>query len=262
MTVDVGDMLRPLSARSVVASTLLGTDPPAMAGRLLVAFGERFGISPGTTRVALSRMIERGELVNTDGVYQLAGPLLERKERQDRGRVDGSTTWDGTWEQAVVVATGRSPDRRATLRRSLAALDLGELREGVWLRPANLDPLRLESVRAAVAGQVQWFQLAPVSQERAAALVEDLFELEPWADQARALSVALEAARARLRSDDAALVDGFMLAAAALRHFVHDPRLPLVLEPTGWPAASLRAAYEGYQRDYQHLLRELFRRQR
>ena len=71
----------PLSARSVIASTLLGSDPPRLAGRLLVAIGEPFGIPRGTMRVALTRMVDRGELTNIDGTYKLRGELLQRKER-------------------------------------------------------------------------------------------------------------------------------------------------------------------------------------
>ena len=53
---------RPLSARSVVASTLLGMRPPRLPTQILVRSGALFGIAEGTTRVALSRMVAAGEL--------------------------------------------------------------------------------------------------------------------------------------------------------------------------------------------------------
>ncbi len=53
---------RPLTARSIVASALLGTHPPVLRGQLLVRLGELFGVAEGTTRVALSRMVAAGEL--------------------------------------------------------------------------------------------------------------------------------------------------------------------------------------------------------
>ena len=66
-----------LSARSVIASTLLGTVPPRLPGRLLVAFAGEFGIQAGTTRTALSRMVDKGELRHLDGgQYELDGDLL------------------------------------------------------------------------------------------------------------------------------------------------------------------------------------------
>ncbi len=54
--------LRPMSARSVVASVLLGSHPPELPVAALVHLCSRFGIAEGTTRVALSRMVAAGEL--------------------------------------------------------------------------------------------------------------------------------------------------------------------------------------------------------
>ena len=256
----IANLLRPLSARSLVASALLGTHPPALPGRLLVAMGERFGISDGTTRVALSRMVERGELSNDDGVYALAGPLLERQERQDRSRrTEPTQRLDGTWQQAVVTATGRSPSDRHQLRRNLASLGLGELREGVWMRPANLDPARLPVARSAVAEQVAWFTVTPATDQQPADLIVQLFDLDAWAETANALQFAIGQARAELDTRDDAVVSGFNLASATLRHVVHDPQLPAELAPPSWPAEALRHSYEQLERAYQKLLRNFFR---
>jgi len=260
---DAARMLRPLSARSVVASTLLGTHPPSLPGRLLVALGERFGISAGTTRVALSRMIDRGELVNADGVYMLTGPLLRRQARQDASRIrPPQGEWDGTWEQAVIVGSGRSAVERSQLRRNLTALGLGEWREGVWMRPANLDVDDQAAARADVDRHVMWFRVMALTPDEAAEISSIVFDLEAWATDAKALEYALVSARARLSTDDSGLVDGFMLSAAALRHFTHDPRLPVELQPPDWPAASLHQAFDAYHADYQTLLGDFFRAQR
>ena len=256
-------VLRPLSARSVVASTLLGTHPPSLPGRLLVALGERFGISAGTTRVALSRMIDRGELTNTDGVYALTGYLLQRQARQDASRARPSgNDWDGTWEQAVIVGSGRSAVERAQLRRTLGSLGLGEWREGVWIRPANLSVADQASARAGIDEHVRWFRVMAVPPDEAAEMIAAAFDLEGWAADAKALGLALVSARARLTSDDTAVVDGFMLSAAALRHFTRDPRLPAELQPPDWPADSLHQAFDSYHTDYQAVIGEFFRSQR
>ncbi len=253
-------LLRPLSARSLVASALLGTHPPTLPGALLVALGERFGISGGTVRVALSRMVERGELTNDAGVYALAGELLERQERQDRSRADRpQTPWDGTWEQAVVTGSGRSAPDRNRLRTALTALGLGEVREGVWMRPANLDPLRLPSARAVVDEQADWFTVTSIDDDRASALVGHLFDLDGWAATSVALRSALVGAQVDLEVDDDAVVSGFTLASATLRHLVHDPDLPAALIPSSWPAEDLRRAYDDYEHAYQQLLRRFFR---
>ena len=99
---------RPLTARSVIASTLLGTTPPRLPGRLLVRAGALFGLAEGTVRTALSRMVAAGELTADDGTYALAGPLLARQARQDESRraVVAAETWDGGWTMAVVYPWG------------------------------------------------------------------------------------------------------------------------------------------------------------
>ena len=66
------EVRRALTARSVIASTLLGVDPPRLPTLALVRSGELFGLSEGATRTALSRMAAAGE-VEADGTgYRLA----------------------------------------------------------------------------------------------------------------------------------------------------------------------------------------------
>ena len=87
---------RRLTARSVVASTLLGVRPPQLPTRALVGTAELLGISPGTARVAISRMVASGELEAIDDGYRLASPsLLARQARQDLSRGGRTGRWDG-----------------------------------------------------------------------------------------------------------------------------------------------------------------------
>lgn len=251
-----------LSARSVIASTLLGTLPPRLPGRLLVDFAEEFGISPGTTRVALSRMVERGELTrDDDSVYHLAGDLLERQGRQEAGLAAATVPWSGEWEIHVVRPGGRDAPDRAAMRDAAVHLGLRERRDGVWLRPANLDPARLPGARAVVATQTERFVGVP--DDDPAALAASLFDTDVWAAEARRLIPALEQATAPLESDEpTSLADGFELAAFALRHLVADPLLPEPLWPPAWPARRLRDAYDGYDRAYRARLSAFFRSRR
>src|SRR5579864_6580111 len=87
----------PLSARSVIASLLLGMRPPRLAGQRLVRATERFGFTENATRVALSRMVGAGELDLEEGTYALRGALLDRKRQQEAGRRPVVRSWDGTW---------------------------------------------------------------------------------------------------------------------------------------------------------------------
>src|SRR6202453_1286309 len=77
----------PLTARSVLASALLGMDPPELPVAQLVRLTGLFGISANGARVALSRMVAAGE-VTTDGsgTYRLTGHLQDRQARQSASR--------------------------------------------------------------------------------------------------------------------------------------------------------------------------------
>ena len=232
---EVRDDTRPLTARSIVASTLLGVRPPRLPARALVASGRLFGIAEGTVRTALSRMVAAGELVAVDGRYELAGPFLVRRERQDESRAGVVRDWGGSWQLAVVGGERRSAADRAALRQAMRALRLAELREGVWLRPDNLDPRRLPDARGVVEAQCTTMAATPDP-----SLARRLWDLDGWAARADERSDALAADR----FDD--LAASFVLSAAVLRHLQADPLLPEVLLPDGWPGARLRERYETY----------------
>ena len=254
---------RPLTARSVIASTLLGTTPPRLPGRLLVRAGALFGLAEGTVRTALSRMVAAGELTADDGTYALAGPLLARQARQDESRraVVAAEPWDGGWTMAVVHGDPRPAPQRVELRAAAAALRLAELREGVWLRPDNLDPGRLPASDAVVAAQCARFTTRPDDPEPAA-LARRLWDLAGWAARADGLRARMDAVVAALEAGDTdALAPGFVLSASVLRLTQADPLLPAALLPAGWPGAALRAEYDRYDRAYQSLLGTWFRAQ-
>lgn len=254
-------MRQPFSARSVMASALLGTVPPMLPGRLLVALAREFGIADGTARVALSRMVDKGELTNDHGDYTLAGQLVERQERQEAGLRPALQPWSGDWEMAVVRPGSRASDERSALRTALTRLGLREHRQGVWLRPDNLDPDRLPVQRRIAAAQTDRFAARPDADP--CALAATLFDLDRWADRAHELLAAMGPIRIRLDRDDrTVLAPGFELAAAVLRHFVADPLIPPPLLDGDWPAPGLRETYARYDVAYRRMLKDFFRDQR
>ena len=104
----------PLTARSVLASALLGEDPPELPVAHLVHLAGLFGINDNRARVALSRMVAAGE-VTTDGAgrYRLAGHLLDRQGRQAGSRTGPRPgPGSGAWRLVVVTTSGRSADDR------------------------------------------------------------------------------------------------------------------------------------------------------
>ncbi|MEU5053018.1 PaaX family transcriptional regulator C-terminal domain-containing protein [Streptomyces sp. NPDC021096] len=234
--------LRPLTARSVVLSTLLGHHPPALPARALVRVGELFGTAEGTVRTALTRMVAAGDLEQRDGAYRLTDRLLARQARQDDSRAPRTRPWDGTWEIAVVSTERRTAPDRAALRQAMAALRLAELREGCWLRPANLVRTGQPAV---VAEQCTLLTGAPESDPPA--LAAALWDLAGWARRARALEAALA-------DSPGPLAERFTVSAAVLRHLLADPVLPPPLLPDDWPGERLRARYEAFDRDFRALL--------
>ncbi|MEU6772537.1 PaaX family transcriptional regulator C-terminal domain-containing protein [Streptomyces sp. NPDC046759] len=227
--------LRPLSARSVVLSLLLGAHPAELPVKDLVRLVEPFGVGGATLRAALSRMVTAGDLRRTDAVYRLSDRLLARQRRQDDALRPTTRAWDGDWEMVVITATGRGPAERADLRARLTALRLAELREGVWLRPANLD----RALPGTLGSVARTYTARP--DEPPHDLVARLWPLDTWAATARRLLAHAAAARS-----PAARLTAY---AAAVRHLLTDPVLPPGLLPADWPGEALRTAYAGYQRE-------------
>jgi phenylacetic acid degradation operon negative regulatory protein len=246
-----------LTARSVLASVLLGTDPPWLPTPLLVRTAAMFGISEGSTRTALSRMAGAGEVVARDGGYHLAGRLVARQARQASSRRAEVRPWDGTWELATVDSdTARSPADRAALRDALHALRLAEVREGVWARPDNLDPARSPDARAVAA---QWCHCWSRAVPTPAPAAGDLWDLTGWAAQAQRLRADMARLGPRLDGGDVdELAPGFVTSAAVLRHLQADPLLPDELAPRGWPGRPLRVDYDRYDAAYRTVLRTWF----
>jgi len=243
-----------LTTRSVLLSTLLGTTPPRMRVAALVRVGEMFAISESAVRTALNRMVARSELTTDgDGRYTLAGHLLARQRRQDASRSADRMDWSGRWRVAVVTADGRAAIDRSELRGAMAALRFGEQREGLWIRPDNLAADRLSAARAVADAQCYWYSAHPDADDRL--LASALWDLHGWAARATVIRRDMAELMGRLVDvDPRALRSGFVVSAAALRHFQADPLLPNELLDRQWPGARLRADYSHYDRVYRDAL--------
>lgn len=235
--------LRPLTARSVLLSVLLGTHPPELPVRALVRAGALFGIPDGTIRVALSRMAAEGDVVADAGRYRLTGRLLVRQRRQDEGRAASTLPWDATWELVVADPDLRGAGSRADLAAVLGPLRLAEWRDGVWARPANLSRAWPES-RTLAARRLRTGPIAD-----AGALAARLWDLTAWAQRAGDLLAAMDGG-----PDPAG---HFTISAATVAHLRDDPLLPAELLPAGWPGDALRRRYAEFEADLRALLRQV-----
>lgn len=258
----IADLLegpRPVTARAVLATALLGAEEPRLPVASLVAVASLFGISPGATRTSLWRMVSDGDLTTDEATYALAGRLLERRQRVDQAsRADHTPgEWDQTWELAVVAADRRAAMDRLELRKAASTLHLAEIREGVWTRPDNLDPRRLPRAQAVIDRQCIRYRGA--TSDISPATVSELFGLESWATTARRLRDAMESELRAAPYDGediaATLSHQFTLSIVIVGHLERDPLLPSPLVPSDWPAEQLRVTYRDFDHTFQQTMR-------
>jgi phenylacetic acid degradation operon negative regulatory protein len=220
-----------MTARSVVLSVLLGAHPAWATASELIRLTADFDIKESTVRVALTRMVGAGDLVRSADGYRLSDRLLARQRRQDDAINPRLRKWNGDWTTLVITSVGIDARTRAALRSTLQDNRFGELREGVWLRPDNLET----ALPADVLRRVRVLRSRDAD---SAELAGRLWDVAGWAREGRHLLDDMSAAPD---------VPGrFVAAAAVVRHLLTDPVLPPELLPDDWPGAALRRAYNDF----------------
>jgi phenylacetic acid degradation operon negative regulatory protein len=220
-----------MTARSVVLSVLLGAHPAWANAAELVRLTGDFGIKETALRVALTRMVSAGDLIRSADGYRLSDRLLARQRRQDDAMRPQLRPWRGYWTTLIVTSVGTDPRNRAVLRTTLHNRRFGELREGVWMRPDNIE-LDLD---ADIRGRLRVMQTRDDSPTE---LAGQLWDLPSWARTGHRLLAEMSAA-----TDVPAR---FLVAAGIVRHLLTDPVLPAELLPADWPGARLRLAYNDF----------------
>ena len=263
---------RPLTARSVLASALLGQDPPRLPVSQLIRLAEAFNINENRARVALSRMVANAEVRVDNGSYQLISPnLLARQQRLKVGRSGSTKAWKGTWLVAIISPLPATPSRRADRRGQLAQARFGEYRDGVWVRPDNLSPdiLGTDILGTDIPGADDVFIVGthaeaddrPLSFANAADRMWDLCAWTTIANELIDRLAALDPSELQ-PTDQGKLAACFELSAACLRHFQSDPLLPAELLPEAWPGGTLRACYTTWDISYRNILKPSLRYER
>jgi phenylacetic acid degradation operon negative regulatory protein len=217
-----------MTARSVVLSVLLGAHPAWATASELLRLTADFGLRESTVRVALTRLVNSGDLVRSADGYRLSDRLLARQRRQDDAMRPQLKPWDGRWIVLVITTVGTDARTRASMRTILQQRRFGELREGVWLRPDNLAAELPEAITDRV-------RVLRACDDAAGELARQLWDLPGWSRTAsRLLDQMSTATDTRGR---------FIAAAGMVRHLLTDPVLPAELLPPDWPADSLRDSY-------------------
>lgn len=266
--------IRPLNARSLVLSVLLGLPRPRLEASAIARLAELSGVAAGTMRTAVSRMVGTGELTLVDGGYELAGRLLARRAAQDVGRRPAGDAWDGTWWVVTTLPASRDLATRRDFRVAMANARMGELRPDTWLRPANLAGPGAVEGAVVVRGQLSG---APGTE-----VVRRLWDLEALGTHCRRLLAAIDdgihalgsavhapgdSPPAQVLGGSSAQVPpggspaqvlggGIALTAAVVRFLRVEPLLPDELVPAGWPADELRRRYGELDRALGRVLRD------
>lgn len=217
-----------LTARSVVLSVLLGAHPAWATAAELLRLTQDFGIKEATLRVALTRMVAAGDLVRSDDGYRLSDRLLARQRRQDDALNPRTRGWDGLWLTVVITAVGADARSRAGLRIGLQHKRFGELREGVWLRPDNLELVLPDEADGRV-------RVLRSRDDDPRELAGQLWDLAGWARTGHDLLRDMAQANR--------IPGKFTAAAGMVRHLLTDPVLPDELLPANWPGQPLRDSY-------------------
>jgi phenylacetic acid degradation operon negative regulatory protein len=166
---------------------------------------------------------------------------VRRQAQQDTLTSPPIRRWTGGWEMAIVTSTTRPLAERVALRKRMVRYRMGELREGVWMRPDNLS----RELDGIIAEQCEFFV---GHHSDSPSLAASLWDLPGWAAETDRLLTVLDEAES--------LAEGFMATAEVIRHLLLDPYLPDELLPAGWPGDRLRQRYTDFNAKYSERLRQ------
>lgn len=242
-------------------ATLLGdyidsADAMLPAAAVVAVLGE-FGISPGSARAALARLVRRG-LLGTRGsaraaVYHVRPDVIVHHRAVMHSFLRfGAVPREGDGRWLVVsysLPEARQPQRHA-VRKALGALGFARLYDSVWVSPAaDPEPVRgaLRDLLVDVPGARWSVMRARFDDDPAAQGPTAAFDVEGLAGQYRRFvedHAALRAAALEGRVRPAQALVARATVMDAWRSFVHsDPDLPVELLPADWPRPAARATF-------------------
>ncbi len=217
----------------LIVGLLAASDEPALSVATLSRAGEQFDFAPGSMRVALTRLRQKGTVVAVErGRYALSPEreALQREVSAWRTRDELVGPWSGDWVALSTAGLPRS-DRRVLRgrRRSLKMLGFATAAEDLLVRPHNLrlplDDIRLRIGQIAPTAPV--FRVLDLPAENVALAVEEWNPIaldETYAQLTAELEAAALAVAELPVGKAAALV--FDLGDQAIRALVADPLLP------------------------------------
>lgn len=221
----------------------------------LVAVLAEFGISPGSARAALARLVRRG-LVASRGsgrsaLYHVRADVIAHHRAVMHGFLSFGAcphAWDGLWLAVSYSLPESRQAQRHAVRKALGSLGFARLYDSVWVSPAaDAGPVgrALDGLLAGVDG-ARWSVLRGRFEAGAHGPVA-AYDLAALAADYRAFVDDHEALRADVRAGRVGRAQALVARTAlmdAWRTFAqHDPDLPAELLPADWPRARARETF-------------------
>ena len=240
----------PLRPQSVVftllAEHLLGHRRALFSGSFIEALG-RVGIGEHATRSTLDRMARRGLLARLRSgrkVYYRMTPRCIAILEDGRTRIWQTGAVNDKAPRTWTLLTFSMPEsirsKRHDLRARLTWAGFGPLQHGAWLAPSEVDVQPIVE-QLGLDAHVRAFHMRPAPPTDAAEVIASTFDLDALAAGYRAFLARWKQPRARLAADPLALT--LRLSTEWLRIIRDDPRVPLPLLPTGWPAIAAQQLF-------------------
>jgi phenylacetic acid degradation operon negative regulatory protein len=240
------DWLRPQSVVfTLLAEHVLDRELALYSGSFIEVL-KRVGVGEHATRSTLARMVRRGLLARMKRgrkIYLRMTPrcaaILEdgRQRIWNTGAVNRSEASDWTLLTFSMPESWRR--ERYDLRSRLAWAGFGPLQNGAWIAPAEVD-VRAVIAELKLTAYVNTFTIRATPPTDPAAVIRTTFDVAALSQRYRAFCTAVR--RAERESKDA-LVLTLRLSTQWLRIIRDDPRVPVHLLPSDWPAIEAQRLY-------------------
>ena len=233
-----------MHSRDIVTAVLESLDTLGGGLRLapFTALLGLFDIRPDAARATLSRMRREGllstEKIGREVEYAPTDQMRQRlKAERDRSLVPPSPDWSGDWTLVLYQIPESDRARREKLKRRLIDRGYGQINPTTWISPRD----DRESLRCDLCcdddPSVVVLTSRTGSLERARELAARAWDL---ADVVAQYDDFLREWEPRLAGiDRVSGREAFRLRALLMSDWFHlprhDPRLPLPLQPQGWP---------------------------
>tara|TARA_R110002124_G_scaffold50117_4_gene146200 strand:- start:1336 stop:2145 length:810 start_codon:yes stop_codon:yes gene_type:complete len=235
MHISVDNTAAGLTPRKLILE-MLDADPVMMAhGRRLIAAGGVFGFSENQVRVALSRLLADGLLVQPRrGDYALDGAATRiQAETQRWQKIERRLLrWRGDWCAVLtdnLAAEGSTQFRKQS--RALAMRGMQRWRPGLWVRPNNLrgGPQRLaDELQALGLDAIRGHCVITRGDAGGEASLRSLWDCSQLEATYKQQIAALRAATIRLDNPQfpGVLSESVELGSSCIRALLRDPLLP------------------------------------